>query len=156
MNIISYCGKLRVFKEFRSAIIRWRTYLFGHTPRMEATRLKVLISCWPLKSDLPYPVRLLQRVASPFGTGFGICKFQIKLSTLCGELQISLYLPSLIYLHGTFSLRIFTVSVKNTPKILSIVFGCVTESNAFGFQIQYLVHYDQRLLEVLAILFQQF
>ena len=75
---------------------------------------------------------------------------------LCGEVQMSLYLPSLIYLHGTFSLRIFAVSVKNTPKILSIVFGCVTGSNTFGFQIQYLVHYDQRFLEVLAILFQQF
>ena len=69
---------------------------------------------------------------------------------------MSLYLPSLIYLHSTFSLRIFAVSTKNTPKILSIVFGCVTGSNVFGSRIQYLAHPNQRFLEVLEILFQQF
>ena len=58
---------------------------------------------------------------------------------------MSLYLPSLIYLHGAFSLRIFAVSMKNTPKILSIVFGCVTGSNVFGSRIQYLGHPKKKI-----------
>lgn len=151
MNRISYYRKPRVFKVFRSATARLRTYLFGNIPWMGVIRSRVHTRCYPLISDLPSPIRPLQRVASLFGMGFGSCRFQKKSSISCGEQQMSHCLPNLICLHGTYSLKMSAVSVKNTPKILSIIYGCVTGSNMFGSQILSLAFLDQKFLEALAI-----